>query len=175
MKPYRKEKLASLIQEIVSDMITYRLHDPRITTLTTVTRVELTGDLTIAKIYLSVMGDEVDERRTMAAINHAAGHIQRRVAGDVQMRQAPQLRFLIDESMKIARVTMALLDANLLRSPSLASAEAGAAGRAGEADERGAVDELDEGDDADDSVDVEGREPPDGASGVTGGPDEGGR
>lgn len=133
MKPYRREKLGSSIQEVVSETILHRLHDPRISPFTTVTRVELTGDLLIGKVFISVMGTEAEERRTMEAILHAAGHIQRIVAAEVQMRLCPHLRFELDESVKFARHTLALIEEN--RRLSGSPAEAGPGAAAGEADE----------------------------------------
>lgn len=143
MKPYRREKLGSSIREIVSDHIAHRLNDPRISPLTTVTRVDVSGDLLNVKIYLSVMGTDAEERRTMAAISSAAGHIQRRVASEIQLRQCPQLRFLVDESVKVARETMAVIDENIRRRGEPTPAE--------EADAEDGTDELDgDGLDSDD-------------------------
>jgi ribosome-binding factor A len=112
MKPYRKEKVASLIQTVVSETIAYELHDPRIATVTTVTRVEVSGDLLQAKVYLSVLGPETEERLTLAAVRHAGGFIQRRVAGVVQLRHCPHLTFMLDEAAKTARETIRILDEN---------------------------------------------------------------
>ncbi len=112
MKPYRKQKVASLIQTIVSETITYDLHDPRVVSLTTVTRVEMSPDMLQAKVYLSVMGSDADERTTLAGVQSAGGFIQRRVAGAVQLRHCPHLTFMIDEAANIARETMRILDEN---------------------------------------------------------------
>jgi ribosome-binding factor A len=119
MKPYRKEKVASLIHEIVSETIAHHIGDPRVSAFTTVTRVELTGDLLLAKVYVSVMGDEATERLTMAGIHHASGHIQRRVAAGVRLRLCPQLRFHVDEAAKRARQTLEILAENRARNPGL--------------------------------------------------------
>lgn len=116
-RPYRKERVASLVHEIVSETVASRLHDPRIAPLTTVTRVEVTPDLLIAKVYFSVLGDDAVERRTITAIRHAGGFIQRQVAQELSLRQCPELRFDIDESAKRARQTLALLDQNRREHP----------------------------------------------------------
>ena len=112
MKPYRKQKVASLIQTIVSETITYDLHDPRVVSLTTVTRVEMSPDLLEAKVYLSIMGSEVDERTTLAGVQSAGGFIQRRVARAIQLRHCPHLTFLIDDAAKVVEETMRILDEN---------------------------------------------------------------
>jgi ribosome-binding factor A len=119
MRPYRKERVGSLIRDIVGETIAHRLSDPRISGFATVTRVEMSGDLLFAKVYISIMGDEVEERKTMTAIQHAAGHIRRRVASEIRLRQCPRLRFLIDESAKVARETLSILEENRRRNPEL--------------------------------------------------------
>jgi len=106
---YRKEKMASVIRTVVGNAITQRLEDPRVATLTTVTRVELTPDLLVARVYVSVPGGEAAERRTMAALRHATGYVQRLVAKELTIRHCPELRISVDESLKIARRTLELL------------------------------------------------------------------
>ena len=112
MRPYRREKVASVIRQVVGGAIVHRLHDPRVVPLTTVTRVEMTGDLMIARVYLSVPGDEAGERRSLRALQHAAGYIQRMVAGELPLRHCPELRFEIDKAAKHVRRTMELLAEN---------------------------------------------------------------
>jgi len=119
MKSHRKERVASLVREIVSQAIAHQLNDPRVHPLTTVTRVEMVGDLEAARVYLTVYGDEAAERRTLLAIQHARGFLQRIVAGELVMRQAPRLEFKIDGSVKIARETMARIAENRRANPSL--------------------------------------------------------
>lgn len=115
MKPYRKQKVASLIQSVVGETIAHELHDPRVGILTSVTRVEVSGDLLQAKVFLSVMGGDSEERTTLNGVRHAGGFIQRRVAAAVQLRQCPHLTFEIDEGAKTARETLRILDENRRR------------------------------------------------------------
>lgn len=110
MRPYRKERVASAVREIVSEALAHRMNDPRVEPLTTITRVEVTGDLLIARIFLSVPGGEPVERRTLRALQHARGFVQGIVARSLNLRQCPELRFEVDEAWKGARRTMELLD-----------------------------------------------------------------
>jgi len=119
MRTHRKEKVASVIKQVVGEAIVHRMQDPRITALITVTRVEVAGDLAIARVYLSVQGDEATERRTIAALQHARGFLQRGVAQALSIRQCPEVRFEIDQVAKGARRTMALLEENRRREPEL--------------------------------------------------------
>lgn len=119
MRPYRKEKIASVIRNIVSEALHHKLNDPRIAPLTTVTRVEMAGDLSIARVYLSVAGAGGAERNTMRAVRHAGGFIQRMVARQLSLRQCPELRFEIDEAAKYLHATMGLLNQNKQERPEL--------------------------------------------------------
>lgn len=116
---FRKERVAGAIQQIVSDAITRKINDPRLAPFTTVSRVVVSGDLTIANVYFTVVGDEAVERRSLAALQHARGFIQHLVAEQIDMRQCPELRFEVDEVAKKVRETMLLLDENRLREPHL--------------------------------------------------------
>ena len=127
MRGYRKERVASLVHEIVSEAILQRINDPRVSPLTTVTRVQISGDLTIATVYLSILDDPAVERRTITALRHAGGFIQRMVAKGLDMRQCPELRFEVDEQLKKVKHTLQLLNENRRNLPDLAAAEEGAA------------------------------------------------
>jgi ribosome-binding factor A len=119
MRTHRKEKIASVIKHVVAEALVHRMQDPRINTFVTVTRVVVTGDLAIAKVYLSVQGDEATERRTVATLRHARGFLQREVAQVLSVRQCPEVRFEIDHAAKGARRTMELLEENRRREPEL--------------------------------------------------------
>lgn len=119
MKSHRKERVARVIREIVSQAIAHQLNDPRVDPLTTVTRVEMVGDLEIARVYITVSGSDSAERRTLQAIQHAGGFLQRIVAAELVMRQTPRVEFRIDPAVRVARETMSLIDENRRRNPSL--------------------------------------------------------
>jgi ribosome-binding factor A len=127
---FRRERVAGAIREIVSEAITRKINDPRLAPLTTVSRVTVSGDLTIATVYFTVVGDEAVERRSLAALQHARGFIQHLVAEQIDMRQSPELRFELDEVAKKVRETMLLLGENRLREPHLYEAENPAADQA---------------------------------------------
>ena len=120
--------MAGAIREIVSDAIIRKVNDPRLAPLTTVSRVTVSGDLTIATVFFTVVGDEAVERRSLAALQHARGFIQHLVAEQIDMRQSPELRFELDEVAKKVRETMLLLGENRLREPHLYEAEKSTAG-----------------------------------------------
>ncbi len=110
MGQYRKERLAHVIRNVVSSAITHRIHDPRVEPLTTVTRVELSSDLYVARVYVTVPGRGVAERRTEKALQSASGFMRRLLAKELTIRHCPELKFEIDETVKRVQETMALID-----------------------------------------------------------------
>lgn len=123
MRPFRKEKIASLVRQVVSDAIAHRLQDPRVSPLTTVTRVEMTNDLMVAKVFLSIQSDAAAEKRSLLAVRHAAAYIQRKVASALSLRHCPEVRFEIDEVAKRVRRTMDLLAENRRLEPGIYETE----------------------------------------------------
>ena len=119
MRPHRKERVASVIREIVSDAIAHKINDPRLAPLATVSRVVVSGDMSVATIFLTFIGDPAVERRSMSALRHATGFVRRLVAEQLEVRQCPEIRFEIDESAKKLREMMRILDENRRLEPHL--------------------------------------------------------
>lgn len=103
----------------MSETIVRELNDPRVSRMTTVTRVSIGRDLLNAKVYLSVLGNEVEERLTLTAIRHATGYLKRVLAREMPMRLCPDLEFEIDEVAKGTQRTMELLAENRRREPEI--------------------------------------------------------
>ena len=117
MSTYRPAKMASLVREIVSDAIAQKLNDPRISPLSSVTRVEISGDLQVAKVYISVIGTDAQGRTTIKGLSHAAGHVQRLLSKHWHARHCPEIRFFLDESIKGSLRTIQLIDESLKDAP----------------------------------------------------------
>ena len=99
MKTHRLARVAEAIREVASETILYELRDPRVK-MVTVTRAEVSGDLQHAKVYVSVMGTPAEQKITLRALQHAAGFVQSKLAGRLQTRFTPVLRFVLDEGVK---------------------------------------------------------------------------
>lgn len=141
MRPYRKERVASIILQIVSETIARGMQDPRVSCLTTITRVEISPDLLLATVYITVMGTKGDERKTLSALRHAKGHIQRTLAAELNIRQCPKLQFEVDEVAKKVQETMRILAENrqeALDRPEAQSGDETAEGRAAGEESSGA-------------------------------------
>jgi ribosome-binding factor A len=99
MSSRRIERLAEAVKQEVSKIILYGLKDPRIS-FVTVTHVEISPDLRRAKVYISVMGDESSQKKTLQGLEHARGFIQTELGANLKMRYTPHLSFFLDESIK---------------------------------------------------------------------------
>lgn len=104
----RTDKIASVIRHAVQDVISRGLGDPRIRGLVSITRVDVTADLTEARVYVSVLPQKREDL-TMHGLEDAAGHIQHAIGPAITARRLPRIRFVKDDSLK----KQALLDAAL--------------------------------------------------------------
>lgn len=107
---HRKERISNFIRDVVSDAIANRISDPRVHRFTSVTRVELSPDLRLANVYVSVMGTDNEGRTTIRGLESARGMIQTRLAKQINIRQCPLLRFHLDAGFKRAIDTIRALD-----------------------------------------------------------------
>lgn len=107
---FRMERMASVIRQVVSDCIANRLSDPRLARFITVTRVELTPDLSHANVYLSIMGTEIQAQTSMKGMASARGLIQTQLARELDVRQCPALQFHLDRGLKIGAAILEKMD-----------------------------------------------------------------
>ena len=96
--PHRQEKLAELITAELSDLLRTRMKDPRLG-FASITHVEVSGDFRHAKVFVSVMGSEEEQRDTMKALKHATGFLRHELAGRLTLRYMPELAFKLDTSI----------------------------------------------------------------------------
>ena len=106
----RTERIGSLIRSTLGELLLAKLSDPRVDPAkTSVTRVEIQEDLLAAKVYVSVMGTEGEQRRTIRALAHAAGHVQELLARKIRLRHTPILEFVLDTDFKKTLKTYELI------------------------------------------------------------------
>lgn len=101
MSGRRPERLAEQIKEEVSLIIAGEVEDPRIG-FVTVTEARVTPDLRHAKIYVSVIGTEVEVAASIAALNHASGFIRTQLGAVLRIRRTPELHFVHDDTVRTA-------------------------------------------------------------------------
>lgn len=99
MKTHRLARVAEVIREVAATTILFDLRDPRVKNVT-VTRAEVAADLQHAKVYVSVMGTEAEQRTTLKGLQNSAGFIQSKLADRLLTRFLPVLTFVLDDGPK---------------------------------------------------------------------------
>ncbi|HVO39020.1 MAG TPA: 30S ribosome-binding factor RbfA [Spirochaetia bacterium] len=101
MAEVRLRRIESLLREEICSMIfTGEIKDPRVERLTTVTEVNVSRDLSHAKVWVSRFGDRAEVAASVEALNHAAGFIQGVLSKRISLRTFPRLTFLLDDAME---------------------------------------------------------------------------
>jgi ribosome-binding factor A len=98
MKNVRSNRVGEQLKKELSDIFQKELKDPRIGFLT-VTAVEMTGDLSQAKVYISVLGSDEQKENSLKAIAKAQGFIRSEIGKRIRLRHTPELIFKFDESI----------------------------------------------------------------------------
>ena len=93
----RTKRIAEEIKKVISSMLISGIKDPRITSMVSVTDVEVTSDLSYAYIYVSILGG--DEESTLDGLKSACGYIRREVGKNIKIRHTPEIIFKIDDSL----------------------------------------------------------------------------
>lgn len=109
MPSHRSLRMAEAIREVVSSAILFEVADPRVRSVT-VLRVEVSGDLRNASVYVSIMGTPSEQELAMRGLKHASGFLQSRVAARLQTRFTPVLSFKRDDSIKKSIEISRLID-----------------------------------------------------------------
>ncbi|MCL2675755.1 MAG: 30S ribosome-binding factor RbfA [Firmicutes bacterium] len=106
---YRLQRLAGEMQKSLSEIINYRLKDPRLSGMISVLEVAVTKDLKYAKVRISVYGDKQAE--AVEALNASAGFVRKEMAAMMRsIRTMPQFSFILDTSIEYSEHINKLLD-----------------------------------------------------------------
>jgi len=98
MASYRPVRVGELIQTEIADLLLRQMKDPRLN-MATVSRVEVSPDLRYARVYISHMGNEVEQRMAIEGFLHAAGFIRNQLGKRLKLRHVPQLSFKLDTTI----------------------------------------------------------------------------
>ncbi len=99
-KSQRDNRVNSDVQRVIGHVIEFELKDPRISSLTSVVKTEVTRDLKICKCYISVLGSDEEGVATLDGLKKAAGFVRKRVAEVLNMRHTPEIHFVLDKSIE---------------------------------------------------------------------------
>lgn len=107
----RKERVAHTIRDVLTEMIAADIKDPRVhaPTMLTLSRVELNIDMSVARCYVSIVGDEATAEAAIEGLNKAAGFLRGPLGRRVGLQRAPELRFQVDPSVDMSEKLAAIL------------------------------------------------------------------
>ncbi len=88
------------VQKVLSTLISREIKDPRINPMTSVVGVEVSPDLKTAKVYISVLGDDESKESTRRGLKSAASFMRGQLARTLNLRNTPELTFVIDSSIE---------------------------------------------------------------------------
>lgn len=98
------------VQKALADIIRGGLKDPRVSPLTSVVSVEVAPDLKTCKAWISVYGDETVQKDTIEGLKSAEGYIRKELARKVNLRNTPEVRFIVDQSIAYGVKMSKLID-----------------------------------------------------------------
>lgn len=94
----------------LSNIIRGEIKDPRINPMTTIIAVEVAPDLKTCKAYISVLGDKESQQSTIEGLRSAEGYIRSRLAKTINLRNTPQIKFFLDQSIEYGVSMSKLID-----------------------------------------------------------------
>lgn len=106
----RPDRVAEEIRQELGDLLMREVHDPGIG-FVTLTRVKVSPDLQLARVFYTVLGDDHTRRSTQKALDRATPFLRRQIGARIRLRRVPELRFQFDESIANQdRIERILLD-----------------------------------------------------------------
>ena len=95
----KNRKINDEVRRVLAQIISGGIKDPRVSHMTSVLAVEVAPDLKTCKVWVSVYGDDQKKKDTMEGLNSASGFIRGELARRVNLRNTPQLQFILDDSI----------------------------------------------------------------------------
>ncbi len=106
----RTERVETLIQQEISQLVGAALRDPRLRRLVTVARVAVSADLQHATVAVTILGDDAEQAEALAWLTSAAGFLRRSLAQRLALKRTPDLTFVADTAIRRGDSVLALLD-----------------------------------------------------------------
>ncbi len=108
----KNTRINSEVLRELANIIRGEIKDPRINPMTSVVSVEVAPDLKTCKAYISVLGDEESQQKTLEGLRSAVGYIRRTLAKNLNLRNTPEIRFVMDQSIEYGVRMSKLIDDN---------------------------------------------------------------
>lgn len=99
MAKYRIGRISEEMKKEISNIIMHDIKDPRLTAMVSVTDVETSADLQLAKVFVSIFGTEEEKEETLSALENSSGYIRHAVSQRIKLRHMPELLFKVDDTI----------------------------------------------------------------------------
>ena len=96
----RMDRVNVLLRQEISHVLATQLKDPRLSSIVSITSVDASSDLRLAKVFVSVLGSQQEKGDTLKALKSASGFIHRNVRNQLKLKNVPSLVFRLDESIE---------------------------------------------------------------------------
>ncbi|HHW93604.1 MAG TPA: 30S ribosome-binding factor RbfA [Clostridiaceae bacterium] len=96
----RADRYGDEVYRILADIIYKKINDPRISGIASLTGVEVSGDLTVARVFYSVYGSDEDRKKASDAFDRAKGFLRKELASRMRSKKVPRLVFMEDMSLR---------------------------------------------------------------------------
>ena len=95
---FRQRRVSDQMRAQLAELLMHEVKDPRLG-FVTVTEVRMSPDLTHARVFVSILGEEEQEKSALAALRSAAGYLRREIGRRVRLRHTPELHFEVDRTL----------------------------------------------------------------------------
>lgn len=108
--PRRNDRVNEVLRHEISQLLARQIKDPRLSGVISITQVKTSGDLRLAQVFLSVLGDSETKRSALEGIQSAAAFLRRELGHRLTLRHTPFLTFALDESIEEADHLLRIMD-----------------------------------------------------------------
>ena len=100
MNNKRINRISEEIRKVISELIRMEIKDPRVDPMTSITKVQVTNDLSFANVYVSVLGNDQVKEDTLDGLKSAKGFIRREIGQRINLRYTPEIILKIDDTIE---------------------------------------------------------------------------
>ena len=106
----RTERISSVIQQEISNLLLEQVNDPRLASLISITKVSTSPDLRHAKVFISTLGNGVNKSEILQGFAAASGFLRRQLANHLKLKHTPELSFHLDDSIERGDKVLKLIE-----------------------------------------------------------------
>ena len=106
----RTDRINEQLREEISTVLARQIKDPRLNSVISITRVESSSDLRSARVYISVLGNDIQRKEALEGLQSAASFLRREIRDRINMKHTPFMTYLLDDSIQEADHLLRLLN-----------------------------------------------------------------